>query len=116
MLHRRRFAVISLFAAVLMWPATKSAAQTDTKEKPYNYSHKGLSGEANAVLFGVFVLAVCGTFYLCISWTCCFEHEMFYSNEEGCGPCPLDKLEKDLGENTENTSVHLTAENTVDAV
>lgn len=115
MFRRKRFAVISL-VVVLMWSSAKSTTQTDKKGAPYNSNHNGLSGEANAVLSGVFVLAVCGTFYLCISWTCCFEHEMFYSGEEGCGPCcSSDKMEKDFGGNTENTSVHLT-ENTVDAM
>lgn len=106
----RREAVI-WFAVVLMLLATKTTSQTDTEEKPYN--HTGLSGEANAVIFGLFVLAVCGTYYLCISWTCCFEHEMFYSDKGGCGSCcALDKMEKELGEKPENTGVHLT-ENTV---
>lgn len=105
----RRVAVI-WFAVVFMLLATKTTAQTDTEDKPYN--HTGLSGEANAVIFGLFVLAVCGTFYLCISWTCCFEHEMFYSDEGGGGSCASDKMENELGKNTENTGDHLT-ENTV---
>lgn len=112
-LHRSRFDVICLFSVVLMWSTTKTTAQTDKVDLLHRDNQKGLSGEANAVIFGVFVLAVCGTVYLCISWTCCFEHEMFYSDEHGC--CPLDRLHQMYGENIENNTVHLT-ENIVDVV
>lgn len=88
-----------MFYIVLMCSATKATAQTDNQD--------GLSGEANAVIFGVFVLAACGSVYLCISWTCCFEHEMIYSDDHGC--YTSDR------ENNENNTVHST-ENMVDVV
>lgn len=112
-LNRSRFEAISLFSIVLMWSATKATAQTGKEELLHKDSQDELSGEANAVIFGVFVLAACGSVYLCISWTCCFEHEMIYRDDHGC--CLSDGLRQLNSENNENNTVHLT-ENMVDEV
>ena len=107
-LPRRRFEAISLLSIVLIWSATKATAQTDKEELLGKDNQEGLSGEANAVIFGVFVLAVCGSVYLCISWTCCFEHEMIHSDDRGCCSSYGQEI-------NENNTVHLT-ENMVDVV
>ena len=112
-LHRSRFEAISLFSIVLMWSATKTTAQTYKEELRHKDNQMGLSGETNAVIFAVFMLALSGMVYLCISWTCCFEHEMIYSDDQGC--CPSDRLRQLNNENNENNTVHLT-ENIVDVV
>lgn len=112
----RRFEAISLLSIVtivLICTVTKATAQTDKEELLNKDNHDGLSGEANAVIFGVFVLAVCGSVYLCISWTCCFEHEMIHSDDRGC--CPSDRLRQLNSEVNENNTVHLT-ENKDDVV
>lgn len=109
----RRLDAISLLSIMLIWSATKVTAQTDKEGLLDKDNQEGLSGEANAVIFGVFVLAVCGSVYLCISWTCCFEHEMIHSDDHGC--CPSDTLRQLNSEINENNTVHLT-ENMVDVV
>ena len=96
-----------------MWSATKTTSQTYKEELRHKDNQMGLSGETNAVIFAVFMLALCGMVYLCISWTCCFEHEMIYSDDQGC--CPSDRLRQLNNENNENNTVHLT-ENIVDVV
>jgi len=112
-LNRSRLEAISLFHIVLMWSAAKATAQTDKEELLHKDNQDGLSGEANAVIFGAFVLAVCGSVYLCISWTCCFEHEMIYNDDHGSDTS--DGLRQLNGENNENNTVHLT-ENMVNVV
>ena len=112
-LPRRIFEAISLFSIVLIWSATKVTAQTGKEELLDQDNQEGLSGEANAVIFGVFVLAVCGSVYLCISWTCCFEHEMIHSDDRGC--CLSDGPRHLNSETNENDTVDLTG-NMVDVV
>ena len=109
-----RLEAISLFSIVLTWSATKTTAQTDQGELLHKDNQDGLSGEANAVIFGVFVLAVCGSVYLCISWTCCFEHEMIYGDDYGC--CSSDGLRQLNSDNNANNIVHLTENIAVDVV
>ena len=102
-LYRCRFEARSLFAVVLMWSATATTGQTDKEELLHKDNQTGLSGEANAVIFAVFLLAVCGMVYLCISWTCCFEHEMIYSDDQGC--YPSNRLRQLHQLNTENNNI-----------
>lgn len=76
-----RFVEMALFAIVLLQPA-KTIHPENTEDVTDNQrNNSAFSDEAAAAIFGICVLLVCGAFYLCISWTCCFEHGMFYSNE-----------------------------------